>query len=280
MSIMFLRVLMTLAPGGLEEGEGFEFSGDAPWVLGRAPGFGPELKDRSISRKHGEVVQRDDGQWVISNVSGHNGMFVDGQEVEPGESCILPGEVCHLQLGSVVFELKWLQETRPFTHVLGYGSALAVSKVVQPEPEEQTMEADDYEGAWFELNRDGDCCTVHLKGRLLTMKPSCALVLYALCKYPGEVVHGWDILDEMGGEYDLPQAISGLRRHLREAVEMGWLSRAELERAITTASMQVKPQELKALDLGSLMRKFIMSRRGHGYALMVQKENIALSEDG
>lgn len=286
MLMMFLKVVMTLAPGGLEEGEGFEFTGEPPWELGRAPGFGPELLDRSISRKHARITFDDQQErWWIENISGHNGIFVDGEEVAPGSRHVLPDELCHLQLGSVIFELKWLQETRPFTSALVPPGKAHGSQTPHAEPTEEfssltTTSAAEEQLPWFELSRDGDCCTVHCKGRLLTMKPSCALALYALCTKPGEVMHSWDVLDVMGGEYDLAQAISGVRRELRDLLELGWLTRAELIDAILGAGAQWHREELLELDDAGLLRKFLMSRRGHGYVLMMSSEKISLHDEG
>ena len=290
MVMMFLKVVMTLAPGGLEEGEGVEFTDEPPWELGRAPGFGPELQDRSISRKHARVdYDPSTERWWIENISGHNGLFVDGSEVAPGRRHLLPEEMCHLQLGSVIFELKWLQETRPFTSALvppDRASHGRVTKPVEATEEFSSLSvvpepAESSEGAaWFELSRDGDCCTVHCKGRLLTMKPSCALALYALCTKPGEVMHSWDVLDVMGGEYDLAQAISGVRRELRDLLELGWLTRDEIMGELLRASAQWQREDLIALDDSGLLRKFLMSRRGHGYVLMLGAEKISLQDEG
>lgn len=286
MTMIFLKVLWTNEPGGLEEGEGFEFTGDPPWELGRAPHYGPELKDRSISRRHAVIsLSPHARRWRIENVSRHNGVFVDGDEVIAGEAADLPDEVCHVQLGSVVFELKWLEETRPFTQAIDPARAQAMMLAADPS-EEHTLEAiteanpGSAGSPMFSLTRDGDCCAVHCKGKLLSLKPSCALAFYSLCKQPGEVVHGWDMLDEMGGEYDLPQAISGVRRELRGLMKAGWLTRKEIIMAINSTSALHQDDELQALDEAALLRRFLISRRGHGYALMLPQEKISLNDEG
>ena len=281
--MMWLRVMIALEPGGLEEGRGFEFGGELPWVLGRMPPHAPSLEDPSISRRHAVISLTPRG-FLIENVSGHNGMFIDGTEILPGQDALLPDETCHVQLGSVVFELKWLEETRPFTQALpphAENEALAAAwsptspalRAVLPEPKEAPKPL-------FALTRDGDCCTVQCKGRLVALKPSCALALYALCTRPGQVVHSWDMLDEMGGEYDLAQAVSGLRREVRELIQVGWLARHELAALISRTSAHPSLDELMAMEDAALVRRLVLSRRGHGYALMVPEIEVDLSSEG
>lgn len=272
MAMVFLRVVLGSGLGGIEEGEGFELVGEPPWELGRAPHQGPSLEDRSISRRHARLLNEQGDRWYVENISRHNGVFVDGEEIVPGERLEIGPEQFHLQLGSVVFEVRWLEETLPFRQVLRSPEQRRAGEVKEVGEQEG--------GALFTLSRDGDCCVVRCKGKLLALKPSCALAFYALCERAGEVVHGWDILDVMGGEFDLPQAISGVRRELREVMESGWLTRQEVIEGILQMRALEDDEELGDLDDGALIRRFILSRRGHGYALMLPGEKIALIDEG
>lgn len=231
-------------------------SAGAPWIFGRSSSANVRLDDRSVSREHARVeVDEEAGSWFIENLSRNNGVFIDKLDVPPGGSQQIPNTTARLQLGKVLLEIEWLQATRPHTSLL-----------------------EDLEDPFLQVSRDGDCCTVHCKGKLLSLKPSSALALYALSANPGEVVHTWDIQEVMGERYDLPQAISGIRRALRELLDQGWITREELIQYILET--RATADDLLDTSDAELVRKLVFARRGHGYALAIPRARITTEDAG
>ncbi|MEL6181787.1 MAG: FHA domain-containing protein, partial [Myxococcota bacterium] len=228
-SELVLIVRRASATGGLRDGERFKIS--EPSVVGRSPDADLWLQDPTISRVHARFAQSPEGRWGLENLSRGNGVFIEGQPIQPGERVVLSDERVQVQLGGVLLTV----------HVL-------VSTVPVLEPMAPVHEKEKF----LRLVRDGQSCTVFCKGRFVPMKPSSALALYALAQRPGEVLHAWDMQQVMGTGYHLPQAISGVRRALRGLLEEGWLDHSELCALIRAASCGEHTQGLVNLSAAAL----------------------------
>ena len=69
--------------GGGRAGETFEPQGDRT-TIGRSPDCGIFLDDVTVSRKHAELLHRDD-RWLIEDGGSLNGTFVNRKRVESAE---------------------------------------------------------------------------------------------------------------------------------------------------------------------------------------------------
>lgn len=224
-------------------------------VIGRSPDVEIMLADRTVSRRHARI-ERVGAAWQITNLSRANGVFIDGQPLASGGSAPLPCGV-DLQVGGLILRVDALEETVPVTD--------PITTVATPPPEPLLI-----------IRRDGDACTVHCRGRFVPMPPVAALVLYALARQPGAVVHEWDIQDVVGRPCHIPQAISAIRRALRGLVADGLISAEELAKLAALAHAD----SLEATDLGALSRQIVRARRKHGYALMLPSTRVQAEVEG
>lgn len=221
--------------------------------MGRAPDVDLVLADPTVSRRHLRFEPKSDG-WSVHNISKANGVFVDGAAVPVGQSAPLP-EGATLQIGGVVLAVSTLEETVPVNRPLS---------------------APKDDAPLLQIRRDGDACTVHCRGRLVPMPPVAALVLYALARSPATVVHEWDIQTAIGRDCNLPQAISAVRRALKDLIAHGVLTADELARLTAEAHVEAVPEA----DLSALARQVVRARRKHGYALMLPADSVATQDAG
>lgn len=246
-----LSIRRASADSGLTPGPAFVVA--LPATMGRSPDVDLVLVDRTVSRRHARFALTG-ADWSVTNISTGNGVFVDGQAVAAGESAPI-GPGTELQIGGVVLAVTALEETVPVTEPLS------------------PLNAD---GPLLQIRRDGDACTVHCRGRLVSMPPIAALVLYALARSPAKVVHEWDIQSAIGRDCNLPQAISAVRRALKDLIEHGVLSADELARLTAEAHVEAVPDA----DLSALARQVVRARRKHGYALMLPPDSVTTQDAG
>jgi hypothetical protein len=74
---------LVVRSGGGRAGETFEPQGDRT-TIGRSPDCGIFLDDVTVSRKHAELLRRDD-RWLIEDGGSLNGTFVNRKRVESAE---------------------------------------------------------------------------------------------------------------------------------------------------------------------------------------------------
>jgi len=74
---------LVVRSGGGRAGETFEPQGDRT-TIGRSPDCGIFLDDVTVSRKHAELLHRDD-RWLIEDGGSLNGTFVNRKRVESAE---------------------------------------------------------------------------------------------------------------------------------------------------------------------------------------------------
>ncbi|MEW6742904.1 MAG: FHA domain-containing protein [Planctomycetota bacterium] len=92
---------------GMRAGAEFEV-GEAPITIGRLPRCEVELPDRTISREHARIFQRQ-GVFYLADLHSANGTFLEGTRVTRTE--ITPGAT--IRLGAVV--LRFEDDPRPGT---------------------------------------------------------------------------------------------------------------------------------------------------------------------
>jgi pSer/pThr/pTyr-binding forkhead associated (FHA) protein len=74
---------LVVRSGGGRSGETFTPQGDRT-TIGRSPDCGIFLDDVTVSRRHAELIRRDD-HWVIEDGGSLNGTFVNRKRVESAE---------------------------------------------------------------------------------------------------------------------------------------------------------------------------------------------------
>jgi len=65
--------------------QSFDFVDDAIYV-GRSPDNNIQMKDRTVSRRHLEIIKRAD-KYVIKDLKSKNGTYVNGNYINPGIEC-------------------------------------------------------------------------------------------------------------------------------------------------------------------------------------------------
>lgn len=233
-----------------------------PTRIGRHPASDLVVADPTVSREHAHLFAGDDG-WRVANLTRANGVFVDGQPIPPGAEAGLGDDATNLQIGGVVFRVSRFAATRP---------------VVEPVPADGV---DRVAGAaTFEMTRDGDRVDVRCAGRLVAIKPLTSVVFFALASQAGRSMHAWDLTDEVGRAFHLPQAISDLRRVVRRLLVDGWLDRGTVRDAVAAVGDAGLLDGLAFDDDAALARQVVRSQRGHGYALLLPADWFELSRAG
>ncbi len=68
--------------GGPEKGKSFDLNGDVV-TIGRSSECGVQLADLSVSRKHLEIIRREE-KYFIKDLESKNGTLVNDERIEPG----------------------------------------------------------------------------------------------------------------------------------------------------------------------------------------------------
>jgi len=73
-------------------------------IIGRLAESHIQLKWGTISRQHAKLVLQDDNSWLLINLSGREGILVNGQKVQQ-EARVNPGDVITIN----IFRLKMVK---------------------------------------------------------------------------------------------------------------------------------------------------------------------------
>ena len=109
------------------EGQSFDLEEDVIFI-GRAPDNGIQIKDRSVSRVHLQLIRKG-SEYFVRDLKSKNGTFVNGEKLSPdaeiriyegvpvtiGKSVICIGEECPVEIRSVRESLGLPDKTRPLT---------------------------------------------------------------------------------------------------------------------------------------------------------------------
>lgn len=253
---MRARVLRVVGPGRLHEGELFDLPEGA--VIGRDPGVEVRLDHPSVSRRHARITA-----LRIENLSASSGLFVDGARLGPGEACAL-AEGSHLQIGAVLLGVLGPAETEPFC---------------SPIPLERAP-LDDAAAPIFVITRDGDACVVQFAGRYLDLQAAAARAFAALSASPSQVVHVWDIQEAVGTTGAVAPLVTAIRRAVRSLLDDGALDEALLRGLIARSGSGDRLASLESLDRDALLRRLVLSRRGHGYVLCLPPDAVRIVDAG
>lgn len=247
------------AESNVSVGHAFSVTGEA--TVGRGVDVDLRVDDITVSRRHAHLEVTEAG-LTIEAASASNGVFVDGARVEFGATTTITDGTHKVQLGGVLFEVSPMAATRP---------------VLEP----MTLASAKHPRAPFlTIARDGDQCTVQCKGRFLDIHASAARALYALCSTPSKLVHEWDIQDAVGGPSNIQQLMSTIRRGIRLLIENGHVSLAEIRTLIEANSAGERLEGLAEMNAQQLLRRFVLSRRGHGYLICLAESDVAVEEVG
>lgn len=215
---------------------------NARCVLGRSPDADVVLADRTVSRQHARIDVGD--SVTVSALTSSNGTFVNRGVVEPGTPVVLPSQGAELQLGGVVLDVVILAETAPVLEPVGAALRARSS------------------GPLLTVVWDGGQCAARCGQRDLGLTGVAARFLGQLADRPGEVVHYWDLQQELKTSHLAPLATS-VRQALQAALTSGALDDAR----VRTAVQDLTGQATADMPGVELMRGLVQVRRGHGYVI-------------
>ncbi|MEM6928303.1 MAG: FHA domain-containing protein [Myxococcota bacterium] len=238
---MVMRVLRASDASLLLTGTSFVIDRDV--VVGRSPEADIVLPDPSVSRWHLRIAVGP--PLTVVALTDRNGTFHVEDETPIGRTpFVIPAGGAQLQIGGVLVSLAPLAVTDP------------VWEVMKPARS----------NARFEVVWDADQCLVRCGGADLPLNGAAARFFGLLAERVGEVVHHWDLEQEVGTPHLAPVATL-VRRALAEAHDKGLV---DLFGSATDAAREAGDDG----DLAALCRRIVQSRRGHGYALLLRPEDI------
>nr|WP_240807296.1 FHA domain-containing protein [Polyangium spumosum] len=259
------RVLRVVGPGRLREGEVVDLPEGG--VIGREPGVEIRLDHPSVSRRHARITAGPRGALVpplrIENLSTSSGLFLDGAPLEPGGARGF-GEGSRLQIGAVLLEVLGPAETEPFCSPIPLEGA----------PGEAAA------SPAFVITRDGDACVVQFAGRYLDLQAAAARAFAALAASPSQVVHVWDIQEAVGSAGVVAPLVTAIRHAVRRLLDDGALDEALLRGLIARSGSGERLASLESLDRDALLRRLVLSRRGHGYVLCLPPDAVRIIDAG
>jgi hypothetical protein len=248
-----LRVLH-VADTTLPTGTTFVLTDEA--LLGRSPDASIRVDHASVSRHHLRWCTLGDDTIELTNLSRSSAVFLDGSPLSPGQTQRGPAPA-RLQLGAVLFEIEPLAATEPYAQRL------------DPSPGDAAPHE-----ALFEVIQDGDAFAIRCRGRFVDLPPTACRLFARLARQSSIVVHHWDLQDAVGPGGNLAQLSTLVRRGLRDLIDAGVVEPAELRELIRASSGSGRMEDLDDNDTDALLRRLILSRRGHGYVLCMPPGSI------
>jgi len=211
-------------------------------VVGPTPDAAVVIAAPAVSRRHLRIER---GPPVrVSALTASNGTFCEGARLTPDAPVEVPSTGAQLQLGGVLVALGPLARTDPVWESLSTRGPSA---------------------GGLEVVWDAGQCLVRAGGRDLALNGAAARLVGLLVERVGEVVHHWDLQQEVGTPHLAPVA-SQVRRALAEAHASGAVDL----RALAGPGVAPAADE----DIPSLCRRLVQSRRGHGYVLHLDPDRL------
>ena len=250
---LVLRVLSAPEGSALARGASFPLQGPEA-VVGRSPDADVVLPDNTVSRRHLRLTV---GPPIrVEALTASNGTFVDGTPLELGTPVSVGVGGARLQLGGVLLAVVPLAETEPVLEPLR-----SPSQGPRHEP-------------LLSVQWDAGQCLTRCRGRDLGLTGAAARFLGLLAEQAGEVVHHWDLQQELDTPHLAPLATAA-RHALMAAVEAGVLSELHLRERLQAAGIGGPVSE--ALPPAELMRAVLQARRGHGYVLHLHRTDVQVT---
>ncbi|MEN0060825.1 MAG: FHA domain-containing protein [Myxococcota bacterium] len=217
-------------------------------TLGRSSDADVVFMDPSVSRRH---VRIDLGPPIqIEALTASNGTFLDEVSLTPGRPITLDRPGAKLQLGGVIIALLPIGETLP------------VLDVIRDAPTTDTL---------IEVVWDAGQCLVRCGGQPLRLPPTPSKMLGILAEKAGEVVHKWDLQQELGSAQLAPHA-TAIRHAFARACQAGSV---DLDRVRELRATQ-EPEADGDAPLDDVMRWLVQVRRDHGYILNLPADAITV----
>jgi len=217
-------------------------------IVGRSPTADVMVADRTVSREHVRIEVGPPTRVHVLTRS--NGTFIDQQPASPDTPIDVGPDGARLQLGGVLLALATLTATEPVLEPLG---------AAPPAP-----------SVPLTVTWDAGQCQIRCGDRDLGLTGAPARLFGVLAGRAGEVVHHWDLEQELGTLHLAP-LVTAIRKALSDAVDHGVLSEELFRDRLKAAT-----GDDGAGDRNALMRKVVQSRRGHGYVLHLQADDVAI----
>ncbi|MEO0601006.1 MAG: FHA domain-containing protein [Myxococcota bacterium] len=235
-----VRVLRAPEGSALAEGTALPVR-QAVSILGRSPDADVVLPDRTVSRHHARIEV---GETVrVTALTSSNGTFLGQLPLREGEPVSVPAHGAELQLGGVVLDLVVLADTAPV-----FEPVAAKARLSEP--------------ALLTVVWDGGQCVARTGRRDLGLTAAPARFLGLLAEQAGDVVHYWDLEQELQTPHLAPLA-SAVRQAFLGALQSGSLDAARVHEQVR----DLCGIEASRLADSELMRSLVQARRGHGYVL-------------
>ncbi|MBX2803641.1 MAG: FHA domain-containing protein [Myxococcales bacterium] len=217
-------------------------------IIGRSADADLVLMDPSVSRRHARLDLGPPA--TVEALTSSNGTFLDEVPLPAGTRQPLGEEGRRLQVGGVVLSIVPMGDTRPVLDV--------IRSPATPR-------------ALLEITWDAGQCVVRCGGQPLDLPPTASQLLGHLAESPGEIVHRWDLQQEIDSQYPAPHA-TAVRQALVAAAKRGLLDVDQL-RAWRAEHVPDAPD---TDSLEDLMLWVVRARRGHGYVLNVPAQAIVV----
>lgn len=273
----------------------------SPAVIGRATDCDIQLLDPTVSRLHLRVdLERD--RIALTSLSRRSITVVDGRRLEAGQrfesryrpiSLIFGTVECALEVSFETEEPAW----KSIAAELTADGAILNERTLDIPGLNAPSHDDDFDGRVVNDETGGPAATppatpaqpfmhvidgraaaaVSVRGTWLELPRMTALALSALCKQPGLPIAEEIIERASGSESMVTKHVSMIRSAVRELIEAGDLDVEDIYHQLV-AFPAFEREDLEALSLEELMRKFILSRRGFGYILHVRADDVLIEE--
>jgi hypothetical protein len=265
-------------------------------VLGRGPDATVRIEHTTISRHHlrwklaagphllpvttaAPSVAATAPDIELENASSRSVVFVDGVAIAPQASYRGPTPK-RLQLGAVLFSVTEVPATEAFDERIEVAEAQLAStgapNTTSPAPDAGSSSGE--RSPLFEITRDGDARAIRCRGRFVDLPPAACRLFARLAEESATVVHRWDLQEVVGPAGNLAQLATTVRQGIRSLLDAGVLDLDELRALIRRASGSGRIEDLGLLDADALLRRLVLSRRGHGYVLCIPPDRIAFTE--
>lgn len=246
---------------GLNVGQVFEIT-TPNVVIGRDPRCDIHVNDATVSRRHIQIHQTDQGP-LIQSLSKRSNTYLNKSALTAGESASIAGSQHYLQLGQILFRLDADDSTEPVCEIL------EEKQIEPPIPAPSAV-------PFLSLRWSRNSCHIRCKGKLFNLFPVSARVLGTLLENAGIPVHIDKIRAIIGDGPQIEQQMTYIRQAFEKLVEVNIISQEELRHHIRTNTVGAHLKRLDTMNTKQLLRYFISAKRGYGYMINLQPELVEL----